>query len=115
VVNHGERSSAGHPRRGVPSLAKRRKTNIPLEVEKTTQASAHHRSHRLQSDGPLFRIGQTVSLSLGSLGRGKFISGKIVKLLPLEGICYQYRVKCPDEAFQRVTNEHELVAERSVF
>jgi len=112
-MNRGERSSSDHPRRRVPSLAERRKTNIPLEVQKTNQASAHHESPRLQI--PVFRVGQTVSMSLGSLGRGKSISGKIVKLLPLEGIYYQYRVKCPDEAFERVANEHELVAERSVF
>ena len=77
------------------------------------RSSSDPKSPRLQI--PLFRIGQTVSMSLGSLGRGKSISGKIVKLLPLEEIYYQYCVKCPAEAFERVANEHELIAERSVF
>ncbi|HKH21665.1 MAG TPA: hypothetical protein VKB53_12440, partial [Gammaproteobacteria bacterium] len=82
-MSRGERSSADHLRKGVSSLAGRRKTYIPVELEETKRASAHHEPPHLPSHGPLFRIGQTVSLSLGTLGRGKSISGKIVKILPL--------------------------------
>jgi hypothetical protein len=55
-------------------------------------------------------MGQNVRLSLEALQRGKSISCKIVKLLPFEGVHFQYRVKSADEAFERIAEEHELWA-----
>jgi hypothetical protein len=97
------------PRRGLPSLAERRRTNFPIEAAKV---------ERIESDGPeglpnarpRFRLGQDVRMSLGALQRGKSISCKVVRLLPFEGARYQYRVKSTDEAFERIAEEHELWA-----
>ncbi len=54
-------------------------------------------------------MGQTVRYIAGPLNRatadGSF---KIVKLLPLEGDEYQYRIKNTEEAFERVAKESQL-------
>lgn len=56
-----------------------------------------------------FTMGQTVRYIAGPLNRatadGSF---KIVKLLPLEGDEYQYRIKNTEEAFERVAKESQL-------
>jgi hypothetical protein len=57
-----------------------------------------------------FRIGQNVRLSLGIFHPDKYLSCRILQLLPFEGDCFQYRVKSTAEAFDRVANEHDLTA-----
>jgi len=59
-------------------------------------------------DSHRFRKDQHVRLSLGAMFRGKSISCKVVRLLPFNGVCFQYRVKSADEAFERIANEDEL-------
>jgi hypothetical protein len=106
-MNRGGGSSRG-PRRGLPNLAERQRTNFFLEPAKTERdiddrerpTNARHRFH----------MGQNVRMSLGPIQHGKSISCRIVKLLPFEGTHYQYRVKSMDEAFERIAEEHELRA-----
>src|SRR5688572_10820746 len=98
------------PRRGLPSLAERRKTNIPSAVD-SKKAIEHE---LVTQDKHRFAVGQTVFMSLGAAYQGKSIAGEIVKLLPFEGSYYQYRVST-DEAFERIANEHDLVAAPSVY
>jgi hypothetical protein len=57
-----------------------------------------------------YRVGQRVRLSLGIFHPDKSLACEIVQLLPYEGVCFQYRVKNSDEAFDRVANEHDLIA-----
>jgi len=61
-------------------------------------------------DKQRFRLGQHVRLSYGTNYREKPIACKIVKLLPFDGVCFQYRVKSANEPFERIANEHELIA-----
>jgi hypothetical protein len=98
------------PRRGLPSLAERRKTNIPSAVD-SKKAIEHE---LVTQDKHRFAVGQTVSMSLGAAYQGKSVAGEIVKLLPFEGSYYQYRVST-HEAFERIANEHDLVAAPSVY
>ena len=59
-----------------------------------------------------FSIGQTVHYT-GSFGRsGVSGSFRIVKLLPLEGDEYRYRIKSAGEAFERVAKESQLDRDR---
>jgi hypothetical protein len=107
------RDSSRDPRRGLPSLAERRRTNF--FVEPKAGASERDGPDHLPMGRHRFQIGQNVYLSLGAMQRGKSISCKIVKVLPFEGHYYQYRVKSTDEAFERIANEHELIALPSAF
>ena len=97
------------PRRGLPSLAERRRTNFPVETAKMERVESDV-SERLPNARPRFHLGQDVRMSLGAMQRGKSISCKVVRLLPFEGARYQYRVKSTDEAFERIAEEHELWA-----
>ncbi|HET8671736.1 MAG TPA: hypothetical protein VFM05_14245, partial [Candidatus Saccharimonadales bacterium] len=83
------------PRRGLPSLAEQRKTNIAMHIEKIT--SVVHHEPATPSNRPQFHVGQTVRICRSTIDRGQSIAAKIVKVLPFEGSCYQYRVKSPDE------------------
>jgi hypothetical protein len=56
-----------------------------------------------------FSVGQTVYLTSGTMGRvAANGSYKVVKLLPSDGEDYQYRIKSPGEAFERVAKESQL-------
>jgi len=60
-----------------------------------------------------FQVGQSVYFTSGTMGRpGASGSYKIVKLLPLEGDDYQYRIKSAGEAFERVAKESQLDRDR---
>jgi len=60
-----------------------------------------------------FRVGQTVLYTSSPITRpgasGTYI---VVKLLPSDGDDYQYRIKNPGEAFERVAKESQLELER---
>lgn len=60
-----------------------------------------------------FAIGQTVFYTSKPLGHmaanGTY---QIVKLLPSDGEDFQYRIKSPSEAFERVAKESQLDASR---
>lgn len=56
-----------------------------------------------------FRVGQTVFYTSSPISRpGAAGSYKVVRLLPSDGDDYQYRIKNPGEAFERVAKESQL-------
>ena len=60
-----------------------------------------------------FHVGQAVYFTSGTMGRpGASGSYKVVRLLPSEGDDYQYRIKSPGEAFERVAKESQLDRDR---
>jgi hypothetical protein len=59
-----------------------------------------------------FRVGQTVLYTSSPITRpGASGTYKVVKLLPSDGDDYQYRIKNPGEAFERVAKESQLELE----
>lgn len=56
-----------------------------------------------------FQVGQTVHFTSGPVSRPGAAGGyEILKLLPSDGTDYQYRIKSPAEAFERVAKESQL-------
>lgn len=56
-----------------------------------------------------YRVGQTVLYTSSPISRpGASGTYKVVKLLPSDGDDYQYRIKNPGEAFERVAKESQL-------
>jgi len=56
-----------------------------------------------------FQIGQTVYFTSRLIGHMQANSTyEIVRLLPSDGADYQYRIKNPREAFERVARESQL-------
>ena len=56
-----------------------------------------------------FHVGQTVFYTSSPITRpGASGSYKVVRLLPSDGDDYQYRIKNPGEAFERVAKESQL-------
>jgi hypothetical protein len=59
-----------------------------------------------------FHVGQTVFYTSSPITRpGASGSYKVVRLLPSDGDDYQYRIKNPGEAFERVAKESQLEIE----
>jgi hypothetical protein len=59
-----------------------------------------------------FHVGQTVSYTSSPISRpGASGSYRVVRLLPSDGEDYQYRIKNPGEAFERVAKESQLELE----
>jgi len=59
-----------------------------------------------------YRVGQTVFYTSSPISRpGASGSYKVVRLLPSDGEDYQYRIKNPGEAFERVAKESQLEIE----
>jgi hypothetical protein len=56
-----------------------------------------------------FKVGQSVSLTSGPIGRGG-ADGiyKVTQLLPPEGDDFQYRIKSASEPHERVVKESQL-------
>src|SRR5580658_7250045 len=72
------------------------------EVVRTPSAL---RSHK-------YRVGQTVFYTSSPISRpGASGSYEVVRLLPSDGEDYQYRIKNPGEAFERVAKESQLEVE----
>jgi hypothetical protein len=71
-------------------------------------------AHQMAVRGPMlrahkFRVGQTVLYTSSPISRpGASGTYKVVKLLPSDGDDYQYRIKNPGEAFERVAKESQL-------
>jgi len=71
-------------------------------------------AHPIAMHGPSFRthkfrVGQTVLYTSSPITRpGASGTYKVVKLLPSDGDDYQYRIKNPGEAFERVAKESQL-------
>ena len=56
-----------------------------------------------------FHVGQTVSFSVNGTSRpAPNGSYKVIRLLPSDGEDFQYRIKHPGEAFERVAKESQL-------
>jgi hypothetical protein len=56
-----------------------------------------------------FRIGESVYFTSRPIGHMVANSSyEIVRLLPSDGSDYQYRIKSPNEAFERVARESQL-------
>jgi lysozyme family protein len=59
-----------------------------------------------------FQVGQTVFYTSSPITRpGASGSYKVMRLLPSDGEDYQYRIKNPGEAFERVAKESQLEVE----
>jgi len=59
-----------------------------------------------------FHVGQTVFYTSSPISRpGASGSYRVVRLLPSDGEDYQYRIKNPGEAFERVAKESQLELE----
>jgi hypothetical protein len=60
-----------------------------------------------------FQVGQAVYFTSSSFGRPAAAGTyKVIKLLPSDGDDYQYRIKSPSEAFERVAKESQLDRDR---
>jgi len=76
-----------------------------VTVAQVTALAPALRTHR-------FRVGQTVFYTSSPISRpGASGSYKVVRLLPSDGDDYQYRIKNPGEAFERVAKESQLELE----
>jgi hypothetical protein len=73
-----------------------------VSVAEVTATATPLRTHK-------FRVGQTVSYTSSPISRpGASGSYQVVRLLPSDGDDYQYRIKNPGEAFERVAKESQL-------
>jgi hypothetical protein len=76
-----------------------------VTVAQVTAFSPALRTHK-------FQVGQTVFYTSSPITRpGASGSYKVVRLLPSDGEDYQYRIKNPGEAFERVAKESQLEVE----
>jgi hypothetical protein len=76
-----------------------------LTVAQITAQGSSLRTHK-------FEVGQTVFYTSSPITRpGASGSYKVVRLLPSDGEDYQYRIKNPGEAFERVAKESQLEVE----
>jgi hypothetical protein len=77
-----------------------------ISVTEVTALNPAVRTHK-------FRVGQTVSYTSSPISRpGASGSYQVVRLLPSDGDDYQYRIKNPGEAFERVAKESQLELDR---
>jgi hypothetical protein len=77
-----------------------------VSVAQMTGRNSMLRAHK-------FRVGQTVLYTSSPISRpGASGTYKVVKLLPSDGDDYQYRIKNPGEAFERVAKESQLELDR---
>jgi hypothetical protein len=73
-----------------------------VTVAQVTALSPALRTHK-------FQVGQTVFYTSSPISRpGASGSYKVVRLMPSDGEDYQYRIKNPGEAFERVAKESQL-------
>jgi len=76
-----------------------------VTVAQVTAVASALRTHK-------YRVGQTVFYTSSPISRpGASGSYKVVRLLPSDGEDYQYRIKNPGEAFERVAKESQLELE----
>jgi len=80
------------------------------EVSTVTVAQVTALGHSLRTHK--FQVGQAVFYTSSPISRpGASGSYKVVRLLPSDGEDYQYRIKNPGEAFERVAKESQLEVE----
>ena len=76
-----------------------------VTVAQVTAIASPLRAHR-------FRVGQIVLYTSSPISRpGASGTYEVVRLLPSDGDDYQYRIKNPGEAFERVAKESQLELE----
>jgi hypothetical protein len=89
---------SGSYARGAPRRSEQRSTAL----KGSTALKAHK-----------FHVGQSVYFTSSSFGRPAAAGTyKVIKLLPSDGDDYQYRIKSPSEAFERVAKESQLDRDR---
>jgi hypothetical protein len=94
-------SGKSEPKNGVTIAA------IAVSVPATLPTQVAVRAPLLRAHR--FRVGQTVLYTSSPISRpGASGTYKVVKLLPSDGDDYQYRIKNPGEAFERVAKESQL-------
>jgi hypothetical protein len=80
------------------------------EASAVTVAQVTALGHSLRTHK--FHVGQTVFYTSSPISRpGASGSYRVVRLLPSDGEDYQYRIKNPGEAFERVAKESQLEVE----
>jgi len=90
---------------------------VKIAAVKMATVTAVTVAHHIGARGPMlrahrFRVGQTVLYTSSPISRpGASGTYKVVKLLPSDGDDYQYRIKNPGEAFERVAKESQLDVE----
>lgn len=83
---------------------------VDSEIATVTVAQVTALGHSLRTHK--FHVGQTVFYTSSPITRpGASGSYKVVRLLPSDGEDYQYRIKNPGEAFERVAKESQLEVE----
>jgi hypothetical protein len=95
--------------RKAPARQPVRKPEAPsmISIAAVTVAQVVARTQSLRAHK--YRVGQTVFYTSSPISRpGASGSYKVVRLLPSDGEDYQYRIKNPGEAFERVAKESQL-------
>ena len=89
------------------SLSAARVATATVEVATVTVAQVTALAPGLKTHK--YRVGQTVFYTSSPISRpGASGSYQVVRLLPSDGDDYQYRIKNPGEAFERVAKESQL-------
>ena len=96
------------PARKPESLSAVRITAVKMASVTVAQVTAFSPALRTHK----FHVGQTVFYTSSPISRpGASGSYRVVRLLPSDGEDYQYRIKNPGEAFERVAKESQLERE----
>jgi hypothetical protein len=99
--------------RKTPARQPIRKPEVPSVVNTVaavTVAQVVARTSSLRTHK--YRVGQTVFYTSSPISRpGASGTYEVVRLLPSDGDDYQYRIKNPGEAFERVAKESQLELE----
>jgi hypothetical protein len=91
-------------------MARASETSTAVSITAVTVAQVAARLPALRAHK--FRVGQTVFYTSSPISRpGASGSYRVVRLLPSDGEDYQYRIKNPGEAFERVAKESQLELE----
>jgi hypothetical protein len=95
-----------------PAARKAKRTN-GVKIAAITVAQVTALSPSVSFQTHKFRVGQTVFYTSSPISRpGASGSYHVVRLLPSDGDDYQYRIKNPGEAFERVAKESQLELDR---
>lgn len=104
----GRKAASRQAVRTPESLSAVRITAVKLATVTVAQVTAFSPALRTHK----YRVGQTVFYTSSPISRpGASGSYKVVRLLPSDGEDYQYRIKNPGEAFERVAKESQLELE----
>jgi len=91
-------------------MARAPETSTAVAITAVTVAQVAARLPALRTHK--FRVGQAVFYTSSPISRpGASGSYRVVRLLPSDGEDYQYRIKNPGEAFERVAKESQLELE----